>query len=165
MYQFTFAEAAHAADVPVATLRDWFSARTGAFAMQPEKDDIEAPAGGVRRLSENSVIAVAIAAALARRGVPLRHAAQAGLMFAHTAGGTDLRAIGKPYTGAVATILAVDAKGEAHLFPAGQGPDLKFLEIVGEQGATFVNASCIYHRVKAALEEITGAIPRSRKPA
>lgn len=146
---FTFAEAAHAADLPVATLRDWFSTRTSAFGLR--EGDVGAPAGGVRRLSVNTVVAVALAAALARRGVPLQQAAQAGRMFLYPDGGMG------------PTILAVDANGNAHLCPAGHSRDHTFLEIIGEGGATFVNASCIYDRVAAALIKRTGANARRRR--
>jgi len=86
--------------------------------------DQAAPAGGTRRLSPHTTMAVAIAAALSRLGVPLEHAAHAGMTFGHTQIGSPRRpAPGMTYTGSVLTIIAIDPAGTTmrfiRIFPAG----------------------------------------------
>jgi len=85
---FTIEDTARAAGITPNTLRQQFT--RGHFDAIPIKP--AAHPGDPRLLSTNSVLAVAIANALARLGVPLSRGAQAGNTFAHSNSGIPPRA-------------------------------------------------------------------------
>jgi len=76
----TMAEIAQIVDVPVATLRSWFTSNYFTLA----SDDCDASPGGVRRLSPRSVLAIDIAVRFIKLGVPIKRAVDAGNTFART---------------------------------------------------------------------------------
>jgi hypothetical protein len=152
--QYTFAQVAEVADLPVATLRDWFNSRTGAFALGPA--DASAPPGGIRYLSARTALAVAIAAALTRLGVPLQRAAQAGVMLAHTEAGHPPRRLQQIIYGAsVRTVIAVPpGNSEIKIFPVGGNTKtVEILTKIGETGAVLLPVNPIYDHVRAALDK------------
>jgi hypothetical protein len=147
---FTLSEVATIAQIPVATLRDWFGTRTGAFYIGHE--DHDAPAGGTRLVTPATALAVAIAAQLVRLGVARRRAAEAGLLFAHTANGHPKRRVGDLYEGSDRTLIAVPDDGPARIFAFGPKSDPALvLTKIGAGGAAVLPINAIVERVRSAI--------------
>src|SRR5262245_8992506 len=106
---FTFAKVAGLANLQPVTLRMWFE--RGHFALQP--DDQDAVQGGVRYLSDHTALAVCIAAAFTRLGVPISRAVIGGMAFAHTEMGHPRRKFpGALYEGPVVTLIGISGDKE-----------------------------------------------------
>jgi hypothetical protein len=147
--QFTFAEVAEAADIPVASLRSWY--QQGHFGLT--KADQAAPVGGTRLLSRNTTLAVAICAAFTRAGVSVPIAAQAAMTFAHTNSGGPPRSLpGTLYPGSAATIILV-AGSRNKIFPVSRKSNpFEMLSMPGDGNAgTFVLVNPIITRLEKRL--------------
>lgn len=135
--QFTFQQVADLAGVEVATVRDWFNRKHGAFSLH--HTDQKAPSGGTRRLSPFTLVAVSLAAQLTRLGVPISRAATAGMTFAHTQRGTPRRDYPGALYGEQRTLLAVDAHGDVRIFPASaQSNHFELLSVIRQTGGATV---------------------------
>lgn len=141
----TMAETAQIADVPVATLRWWF--QSGLYKLG--SNDQAAKAGGTRRLSDNTVLAIAIGAALARLSVPLPRAFEAGGLFAHTSDGNPSRHIpGALYVQGFTMIAVPPDDAPIQIFRITSRSDpLKIITGLGMAGATLLPVNPIAERI------------------
>lgn len=152
--RFPFSQVADAANMPVATLRSWFSAG-GPFSLQDT--DEAAPPGGVRLLSSRTAKAVAIAEGFTRLHAPVTLAAKAGLIFAHTEIGYPKRpSPGALYRTGKPTLIMLrpDEAPDVRIFAVGQEAKLALLlPKVGDGGSYILHADTIVARV---LHRLTG---------
>jgi len=148
---FTIAQTAALAGIDITVARQWFS-KHGHFPLADADQD--ALPGGTRRLSQKTVIAVCVAAALTRLGVPISRAAVAGLAFAHTdtAETSKRRPLGGLYPGNTLTLIVILADGGYRIIEAkfGMNP-MALLTAIGEDGATLLPVNPIVGRIEALM--------------
>jgi hypothetical protein len=153
---YTLEYAAKLANAPVGTVRMWF---TRGHLFLHHNDRAAIAAGGTRRLSANTVLCVAITAALAQLDVPVARAARAASAFAHTDSGFPRREgpmalYRSPGGGACATCIATSPDEPCRIFPveAGVTDAFSILAMIGA-GAALLPVDDIVDRITTALRQ------------
>jgi hypothetical protein len=158
--KFTFSEVAEIAQVPVSTIRNWFTQGH----IELERDDEPAAPGGIRYLSTGTAMAVAIAAAFTRMGVLLPRAVQAGRLFSYSGSDTpgDERQPGELYGGKATTFIVVLPGDEAPTVFAmgGMSPKHVLPSKLGDRGGVIVPIDPIYARMQAHIAAKSAAPAR-----